>query len=368
MRQATTKTKTAETTLIAVVALTALSLAACGKATDAEVTENGDSKVYSATPDAQEAVLNAEVSNEDAVDIAWFVPTAQNDYFAAVGDGIESATKGRNATLTRFDAGFDEQTQYAQIQDAIATKKFDAFIVSPVSAPGVVPAVAEAAAAGIKVVCGGGYPCGDDWENPVSNAEGVVAQTAIPEASLGENTGELIVQACADLDPCEVAQIPGAMVPAEEALFDALKATLASHPEIDIVGRVEGEYLAEPAQTATQDLLQAHPDLDVIATSSDAMAAGVELAVEAAEADRVKIIGLAGGERGITKVRDGAWFGTVMMYPLDEGMYLLDQAVRAVRSQPFEPGINPAELLDWPEAYTAENKGEFGDFTGQWTG
>ena len=142
MRQPTFKSKTAQNSLIAVVALTAVSLAACGKATDVEATESDDSKGYSATPDAQEAVLNGEVSNEEAVDIAWFVPTTQNDYFAAVGEGIESATGERNATLTRFDAGFDEQTQYAQIQDAIATGKFDAFIVSPVSAPGVVPAVA----------------------------------------------------------------------------------------------------------------------------------------------------------------------------------------------------------------------------------
>ncbi len=115
--------------------------------------------------------------------------------------------------------------------------------------------------------------------------------------------------------------------------------------------------------------VQAHPDLDVVAASSDAMAAGVELAVNAAGVeDQVKIIGLAGGQRGLEKVRSGTWFGTVMMYPIDEGIYLVDQAVRAVRSQPFKPGINPAEELDWPLVFTKENSDEFGDFSGQWAG
>ncbi|QIX26951.1 sugar ABC transporter substrate-binding protein [Nocardioides sp. JQ2195] len=308
------------------------------------------------------------MSNAKPVKLAWFTPTTQNDYWKVNGVGIEAAAKARNATVTTFDAGFDEQKQYAQIQDAIATGKFDAFLVTPVDASGVVPAIAEAAEAGIKVVCGN-YPCGSNWETPVSDAEGVVAQTGIPEASLGKSTGQLIVEACEGKDPCEVAQLPGAMIPAEEALFDGVKQVLSSHPEIEIVARVEAGYLAAPAQAATQDILQSNPDLDVVAASSDAMAAGIELAVKAAGVeDQVKIIGLAGGQRGLAKVRSGTWFGTVMMYPFDEGMYLVDQAVRAVRSQRFRAGINPAEELAWPMVFTKENSAEFGDYSGQWAG
>lgn len=353
----------------AVVVLTVMGLSACGQASDADSAGAGKAALVRATPEAREKALDPPVSNSKAVDIAWFVATTQNDYFAAIADGIEAASKARNATVTTFDAGFDEQKQYAQIQDAIATGKFDAFIVTPVNAPGVVPAVAEAAEAGITVVCGGGYPCGDDFVSKVSNAEGVVAQTAIPEWSLGESTGRLIVEACEGKDPCEVAQLPGAMIPAEEALFDGIKQVLASHPEIELVARVEGEYLAAPAQAATQDILQAHPGLDVVAASSDAMAAGVELAADAVGGeDRVEIIGLAGGERGLAKIREGAWFGTVMMYPVDEGLYLVDQAVRAARSQPFEAGIDPAEELPWPRVFTQANSVEFGDYSGQWAG
>ncbi|WP_180279738.1 sugar ABC transporter substrate-binding protein [Rhodococcus qingshengii] len=309
------------------------------------------------------------MSNTEPVKVAWFVPTTQNDYFAVNGEGTEAAAKERNATVTMFDAGFDQQAQYAQIQDAVAAGEFDAFIVSPVNSSGVVPALAEAAKAGIKVVCGGGFPCGDDFESTISNAEGVVAQAAIPEASLGESTGQLIVEACEGIDPCKVAQLPGAMIPAEQAILDGIKRVISSHPEIEVVARAEAKYLTAPAEAATQDILQAYPDLDVIAASSDAMAAGVELAVTAAGAeDQVKIVGLGGGERGLAKVRNGTWFGTVMMYPFDEGMYLLDQAVRAVRAQPFEAGINPAGVLPWPGVFSVKNKTEFGSFSGQWAG
>lgn len=370
MRRLTKKSCTPRRQMTAVLAgLMVVALAACGKASGAGSTETGAVAASRATPAAHKAVLEGSVSNAKAVRLAWFVPTSQNDYFAAIGDGIAAAAEARNASLTTFDAGFDEQKQFAQIQDAVATGKFDAFIVTPVNASGVGPAVAEAAKAGIKVVCGGGYPCGDDFTSKVSNAKGVVAQTAIPEHSLGESTGRLIVEACAGKNPCEVAQLPGAMIPAEEALFDGVKRVLASHPEIKVVARVEGKYLAEPARAATQDILQAHPGLDVIATSSDAMAEGVELAVKAAAVqDQVKIIGLAGGERGLKAIRNGTWFGTVMMYPVDEGLYLVDQAVRAVRSQPFTAGIDPAERLAWPRVFTAQNSAKFGNYSGQWAG
>lgn len=371
MRRLASNSSVVRCAAVAAVVAVALSLAGCGKASDDEsepdAAPSGGGTV--ATPEAQKAVLDTSVDDSQEVRIAWFVPTLENDYWAGDDKGIRAAADARNASVTTFDAGFDEQTQYGQIQDAIVTNKFDAFIVTPVNATSVVPAIAEAAQAGIKVVCGGGFPCGDDFESTVANAEGVVAQTTIPEAALGDGTGQLIVAACQGKDPCEVAQIPGAMVPAEDALYDALEKAIASSPSIKVVARAEGGYVAGPAQAAAQDMLQAHPDLDVIAASSDAMAAGVELAVQKAGLeDSVKIIGLGGGNRGLDKVRNGTWFGTVVMYPFDEGLYLVDQAVRAVRSQPFEEGINPAEKTSYPPFITTENSGEFDSFTGQWAG
>ena len=372
--------------MAALLAATALSVAACGQAADADSSSaeagaaSADAGAASAdagaadtkgTDIAEAAVLAKDVDNSKPVKIAWFTPSAQNAYVATVGEGLEAAADARNAELTSFDSGFDPAVQYTQIEDAIAAGQFDAFIITPVDSVGVGPAVKAAADAGITVVCGGSYPCGDDWVGTVSNMAGVVAQSLVTEASLGENTGQLIVEACADTSPCKVAQIPGAAsIPAEQALFEGLQSVISTNPAIEIVARADGGYQPAPAEAATQDFLQAHPDLNVIAASSDAMAAGVALAVEAAGLqDQVKIIGLAGSQLGLDNVRDGSWFGTVMMYPFDEGLYLVDQAVSAVRGQPFEAGIDTAKKqVDYPPVFTQENSSEFEGYTAQWLG
>ncbi|TWP32317.1 sugar ABC transporter substrate-binding protein [Leekyejoonella antrihumi] len=353
-----------------------VSLAACGKAgsagstgTGAAAAGAGAAAAEPGTPRARKVVLESSVSNSKPVKLAWFVPSVQNDFQAANGKGIRVAAKARNATVTTFDANNDSQKQYGQIQDAVASGQYNAFLVTAVDATGVVPAIEEAAKAGIKVVCGGGYPCGSDFASKVSNAKGVVAQTVIPEVSIGRAQARVIVSACAGKDPCEVAQMPGALIPAEKALFGGMKQALASHPEIKIVTRAVGGYQAAPAETAAQNILQANPGVDVIVTSGDQMDTGVVLAVKAAgDQKKVKIIGLAGGQRGFAAVRNGTVFGTVMMYPFDAGLYMVDQAVRAVRSQPFKAGINPAEMASLPRALTAKNSAKFAGFTPQWPG
>lgn len=391
--RSTRRPKARSQALAALLAVAALTASACGQATDADSASTdagaastdagaastdagaastdagaGDTK---GTDIAEAAVLNKDVDNSKPVRIAWFTPSAQNAYVATVGEGLQTAADARNATLTSFDSGFDPAVQYTQIEDALASGQFDAFIITPVDSMGVAPAVKAAAEAGIAVVCGGSYPCGDDWVGTVSNMPGVVAQSLVTEASLGENTGKLIVEACADASPCKVAQIPGAAsIPAEQALFEGLQSVISTNPAIEVVARADGGYQPAPAEAATQDFLQAHPDLNVIAASSDAMAAGVALAVEAAGLqDQVKIIGLAGSQLGVDSVSEGKWFGTVMMYPFDEGLYLVDQAVSAVRGQPFEAGIDTAKKqVDYPPVFTQDNASEFDGYVPQWLG
>ena len=63
----------------------------------------------------------------------------------------QAAAAGGNAKLTVFDANLDLAAQTKQLQDAVASGKYDAIITQPLYGAGLVEDVKKAIAAGIAV-------------------------------------------------------------------------------------------------------------------------------------------------------------------------------------------------------------------------
>src|SRR6478752_2955018 len=101
------------------------------------------------------ALLTAGVSSGSSrkqVRLAFFNPIVANAFTASQYRGIKLSAKKGGATVTQFDAGFDQNKQIRQIQDAIVSKKFDAFVITPVNGAVLVKPTQDSIAAGIKVV------------------------------------------------------------------------------------------------------------------------------------------------------------------------------------------------------------------------
>ncbi|MGH2618237.1 MAG: substrate-binding domain-containing protein, partial [Thermomicrobiales bacterium] len=109
-----------------------------------------------------------------------------------------------------------------------------------------------------------------------------------------------------------------------------------------------GEYLAETALPVAQDVLQANPDIDVIASSGDQMIVGAEQAVQdAGLTDQVALVGNGGSEIAVTAVREDRWFGTAAAYPRSEGEVATDYVIRAIRGEELEPiGLGSQDLSE----------------------
>lgn len=302
------------------------------------------------------------VADAEPVHLAFFMAAAANSYAQAQLEGVQEIAEAMNATVDTFDGRFDAQVQYSQLQDAIASGQYDGFIVSPNDGNALMPVIEEAIAEGIVVACVLA-PCGPSFDTLEPQVEGQLLYAGIPFKQNGADIGELVVQACEGKDPCQVAYIPGLPgLPLETARLEGFQSVVGQQEHIDLTVTSAGEYLAETALPVAQDVLQANPDLDVIASSGDQMIVGAEQAVDdAGLTGQVALIGNGGGQTAVDAVREGRWFGTAAAYPRSEGEVAADYVIRAVRGEAIEPvGLGTADLSDgFGALITQENADEF---------
>ena len=163
----------------------------------------------------------------------------------------------------------------------------------------------------------------------------------------GQLLGRLIIAACGKRDPCKVAFVPGLFsYPADRIRTDALHKTLKARRTVDVVAEQEGRYAAETARAALQNILQAHRDLNVVATTGDQMAFGMERAINAAGLrGQVRIIGNGASAVGISAIKAGRWYASIVLLPQTEGRVATHYVVRAARGANRLPSSVDVERL-----------------------
>jgi len=241
--------------------------------------------------------------------------------------------------------------------------------VIPVANTNLIPIVAQAKAKDIPVVVTGDFPLGTRFDTVEPQTPGVVGVAMTSPQAVAEGIVQGAVEACKEADPCRLAQISGGFkLPVEANIWKLLEAEIAKIPGAEIVAREEGGYLVDPARTAMQNILTAHPDVNVVSTTSDAMAAGAETAIkQAGKLGDIKLNGDAASEEGVTAVREGRWFMTAVQLPYDNGLYAGDLALRAARGQELPAtGIDTIEKSGIDMVATKDVFDEIPDFTGQW--
>lgn len=299
--------------------------------------------------------------------IALFNPLGNNEYVAAAERGVREAVEDAGGTVEVFDAGFSAQEQLNQIEDAITSGNFDAFILYPVDGVGVTVGVDAAAEAGIPVI-GLDAPVGPDRGSLVPYRN-VVAQVARTGERDGALLGEAIVKACESNDNCQVAFMIGLQGFALDLdRFRAIEAIVAQHETISIVANQEAEYLEDRGFEVATDMLQANPDIDVIASVGDQMILGAEIAVQDAGLEgQIALIGQGGNQDAYEAVSEGRWFATVANIPYTNGKIAGQMALQALDDTLL---VRSVDMYDQSPPYPASGavitQENVTDFTPEW--
>ena len=145
-----------------------------------------------ATPAATPAL---DCSTVEPIDVAFFGFAAANGFAQATWAGVQEAAAEMCATARFFDPNFDSATQVAQIQDAITSGEFEAFVIQSNDGNSVVPVVEEAVEAGIVVV-GEFTPIGTDYDSIEPQVEGMTSYVGTSIVDNGAGLAELGLMAC----------------------------------------------------------------------------------------------------------------------------------------------------------------------------
>lgn len=300
----------------------------------------------------------------DPINVAFFGFAAANGFAQATWAGVQEAAAEMCATARFFDPNFDSATQVAQIQDAITSGEYQAFVIQSNDGNSVVPVVEEAIAAGIIVV-GEFTPIGTDYDSIEPQVEGMTSYVGTSIVDNGEGLAELGLMACAELaaDPCQVAYLQGfRSLPLDNARTEAVLAGLEAAEGVEVVASPEGGYTQASGLAAAQDVLQANPDVNVIIGSSQAIL-GAEQALEDAGLTGVALIGNGAPRQAVAAVKEGRWFAVWADAEMSAGKEAASVAIRAARGEEVPASVDSTKLLPTPLG-TKENLPD--DFEGQW--
>ena len=331
-----------------------LALAACSPAT-VEPTEVPPTEVPpTATP-------------AEKIMIGLFVPVSGNTYEEARYRGAQEAAAGLNAEVVNFSGEYDPLQQINQIQDAIASENFDALLIHPIDSNAVVPVVEDALKAGLVVV-GADSPIGPDPDSLEPYPEGVVAFIGRTGKATGEWLGQAVIKACEGKDPCEVAYLIGMQnLTIDQVRYANLEETIKDHPNIEIVAFQEALYRKDKGYEVMQNVFQANPDIDVVATSGDQMVLGALQAAEEAGLKDVKFVGNGASKEGCDALKAGKFYATIADIPYTQGQLLVETAVKALRGETFERSVDLNKVSPpLPKAGPVISKEDLSEYECQW--
>jgi ribose transport system substrate-binding protein len=113
---------------------------------------------------------------------------------------------------------------------------------------------------------------------------------------------------------------------------------IAKHRGISIVAKLPGLGQRDRSFRAAQDILQAHPDVNLIFAVNDPTALGVVAALEGAgKLSQVKVIGFDGQPEAKAAIRDGKIYADAVQYPKRIGKLAVDQVTKYLAGENVEP-------------------------------
>lgn len=253
--------------------------------------------------------------------------TLSNPFFRDMGDAMTAEAKANGMAVTIVSADVDSAKQRDQIKNFIVAK-VSAIILTPADSRAVGTAIAEANAAGIPVFTA-------DVASMSTDAK-VVSHIATDNLGGGKMAGETVVELLKDGG--KVAIIDHPEVESVILRTRGFMEVVSKHPNINVVATLPGGGERDRAFKVTQDILQSHPDVNVIFAINDPSALGAVAALESAgKLSQIKVIGFDGQPEAKIAIRDGKIFADAIQFPDQIGKLAVQAVTKFLNGEDVEP-------------------------------
>ena len=289
---------------------------------------------------------NNAISGSHSLKIGFSQVTLQSPFYVQLKNGAEAAAEAGGDSLIFLDANGDVTKQNNDIQDLI-TQGVDVLIINPANAQAVVPALEAAQSAGIPVIT---------VDRPVDD-ETVSAHIGRDNVAMGKMVGTAVLEKLKKdgISGAKIIEIQGdaggsVMMDRRDGFHAAMEGS--GHT---IVKGPYAEYIRSNAVVAMQDLLQAHPDVNVVYAHNDDMALGAMQVLEENGRGDVLVSGVDGLSEALGVMASG---GNYVASALNDPQYLGDVTIQVARE--LAAGRAVPKFVDaGSKAVTPENVGDF---------
>lgn len=280
-------------------------------------------------------------------------------YFAAQEATARRVAEEAGCTVRSADGQNDMIKQIGDIEDMVAGG-INVLIVNPRDALGLVPAVNAASAAGVHVVA---------IDSTLDPSADFITQIQSSNTANGELVGDWLARQMGDT-PIRIALLSGDQgnLVGRDRRLGVVRGLIDSQlnnfgrAQVEIVGQGWGGWSTEGGLDAMEDLLVAHPDINVVLGENDSMVLGARQALVAAgRLDEVLLVAAADGQKEAYElIRTGDYGVTGLNNPNLIAETAVNIGLQALRGE-IAAGDLPKLTFTEPAAITQENVDQYYD-------
>lgn len=280
--------------------------------------------------DSQASLDNLKYQEGDVPLVAYMPAGLEFSYYLAIGEGLKDAAVelGFEVVVLAPQSGSDINGQVGMLQDAI-TMGVDVILLNPHDDAAAAPIVDQAIEAGIAV-----FNINSDSTNWETNLTGVIGYA---QRRGNKEQGEWIAEKYKDVE-LKIGLIRGLPGYHDDERTGGFLDGIASHPNYEIVSELNGQWNVDGGNQAGMDMLQAHPEINLIYCANDQEAMGLQQACKALGREDVIIAANDGNTEALEAIYDGTILSTVNTVPYEMGQYCAQVAVDVLCGQ-FKGGF-----------------------------
>ena len=304
---------------------TLLLLAACATITIVGCGKTGEKTASTGTP--------ASKPTKALPKIGVSLLTLENPFFKVIGDNIVLEGKKHGYDVIVVSGDKDVSKQGNQIKDFIV-QGVAAIVLSPCDSKSIVPIIQEANTAGIPVFTVD-IPCNEPGVK-------IATQVATDNFGGGREAGEAMIEALGEAGG-QVAVLHFKQAESCQLRVKGFKEVIDAHnasgkAKIEIVTELESSGAKDQGYKATEDALQANPEIRGIFAINDPAALGAWAALsKAGKTAQVQIVGFDGQPEGKQAIKEGKIFADPIQFPDKMGHQIVDAIVRHSKGEELPP-------------------------------
>lgn len=279
---------------------------------------------------------NADSNKDGSYKIGFAQATMASPFYTAMVETAKSYAKDLGVELVVVSADDNVTKQNNDINDMISSG-IQALILNPVNADGVKPALEACEKAGIPVVT---------VDRNVSS--GQTAYVGRDNEKMGHLVGEALIQLLGGKEKAEgkILEIQGtAGDTVMMARRDGFEAAIKEAPGLRVIQSAYCDYTRSKAITATQDLLQANPDIVAVYGHNDDMALGASQVLQEKGIKNVAVTGVDGLMEAVIAIKNGTYAITAMNDPGSLIKSAMDTALKILKGESYEAYVDAGTAI-----------------------